>query len=181
MHIDKPYKFLDLTASQELLNFDFSSLTKDRWSTDLGKILPTIFGEISTFSILFFHISKWHDPLAYAPEPANSDHPIYPLILNEIKKVESLYNASAKIAVLDGMPPGAKIYPHNDQSKLYDIAHRVHLPLVTDERVKFSIDNVEYHFKAGQFFEFNNKLVHSVDNNSDIFRIHLVIDLIPND
>jgi aspartyl/asparaginyl beta-hydroxylase (cupin superfamily) len=125
-------------------------------------------------------MNKWHNPLAHKPEFANVDHPIHSLILNEIKKVEVFYNASAKIAVLDGMSPGSRIYPHFDQSKLYDVAHRVHLPLVTDERVKFSIDNVEYHFKAGQFFEFNNKLVHSVDNNSELFRIHLVMDLIPN-
>lgn len=182
MHIDTPYKLLDITPNQELLDFDFSTLTMEHWTrnTTLGKNLPQIFGEIFTFSILKFHMSKWNNPLAYDTEICNDDHPIHSLMLNEVRKVEKLYNATAKIAVLDGMPPGAKIYPHNDKSKLYDLAHRVHLPLVTNENVKFSIDNVEYHFKAGQFFEFNNKLVHSVDNNSELFRIHLVMDLIPN-
>jgi aspartyl/asparaginyl beta-hydroxylase (cupin superfamily) len=180
MKLNVPYKFLNINPEEELLNFDFSTLTADRWSTDLSKKLPDIFGEMCSFRIMLFHMNKWSDPLAYEPEFCNSDHPIYSFIINEIKKLELLYNASAKIAVIDGMPAGSIIARHQDGSGIFQKAHRVHLPLVTHEDVKFIIDDIEYHFPSGKYYEFDNSRFHEVHNNSDIFRLHLVVDLIPN-
>jgi aspartyl/asparaginyl beta-hydroxylase (cupin superfamily) len=97
----------------------------------------------------------------------------------EVEKLEQYYSAKAVQAVLDGMPPGSSISRHRDQSKIYTVAHRVHLPIVTDPAVKFYIDGSEYHFKAGEFFEFNNRLEHGVCNESKVFRVHLVVDLLP--
>ena len=180
MKLDVPYKFLDIEPEKELLNFDFSTLNSERWSTELGKVLPETFGEISTFAILFFHLDKWINPEAHEPEFHNSDHPIHALLLNEIKKLELLYNASAKIAAIDGMLPGASIYRHRDISQIFQKSHRVHLPLVTHEDVKFFIDDIEYHFPVGKFYEFDNSRYHKVNNNSNVFRMHLIVDLLPN-
>ena len=182
MQMDKPYKILDLHVDSELLNFDFSSITDVHWdkNQNLKQKFPDIFADVKPFRVMYLELSKWNDPENHDPVPENDDHPVHALLMNEIRKLEELYNAKAKIVVLDGLPPGGKINRHFDQSKIYDQCHRVHLPLVTDPAVKFFIDDVPYHFRAGEFFEFNNKMYHEVHNDSNIFRIHLVVDLLPN-
>lgn len=182
MILDVPYKFLDLEPSQELLNFDFGTITDEAWNrhNSLKFKFPTIFGEVETFRISFLDSTVWGDPKNHNPIPENTDHPVRELIVNELSKLEEYYNSTVKIAVLDRLPPGARINRHFDQSPIYEKCHRIHLPLITNDLVDFYIADVKYNFKAGQFFEFNNRAYHEVHNNSNLHRIHLVVDLLPN-
>ena len=182
MYTDFLYKVIDLAPSKELLDFDFNLITLDDWTKNPGLRLklPFIFGEVYTFSILYFAMEKWGDPLNNSPEPRNTDHPIFNLIMDEVRKLEQFYNATAKIVVLDGIPPGGEIPLHVDKGTVSDLGHRVHLPLTTASGVTFTIGDETLHFEAGKYFEFNNKIPHGVKNDSDIFRIHMVLDLVPN-
>jgi hypothetical protein len=178
MKLDTPFKILDIHPDPDLINFNFDLITD--WNDFLAKSLPQVFGQIYTFSVLRLDMKHWGDPANHLPEHIHSDHPVFPLLMRVVRQLENYYNATVKIAALDGMPPGSKINRHFDQSNIYGLCHRVHLPLVTDPSVKFFIDDVPHFFKAGEFFEFDNKRFHEVHNDSDIFRIHLVIDLLPN-
>ena len=180
MKSDTPYKFLDITPEPELLNFDFSSITLDEWAnhTKLKEKDP-VFQEIYNFIILGVP-SGWENPESALVVHFNSENPIHALIMQEVRKLESLYNAKALIGVLDGMPPGTSIYRHWDKIPIFKKSHRVHLPLVTHEDVEFYIDDVKHYFPVGRFYEFDNQRFHEVKNNSNVFRIHLVVDLFPN-
>lgn len=183
MRSSVPYKFLDITPEPELLNYDFNSITLDEWAnhTKLKESFP-VFREIYNFRILGVgDMSKWENPFSVVDIVYfNTENPVHALVMQEVKKLEKLYNAKALIGVLDGMPPGTGIYRHWDLNPIFENSHRVHLPLVTHPDVKFYIDDVEYHFPAGQFYEFDNQRYHEVKNKSDIFRIHLIVDLMPN-
>lgn len=76
------------------------------------------------------------------------------------------------------LPPGRAIAPHSDRYIL-TMMHRLHIPLVTDENVRFMIDRQTYVLKAGRLYELNNVMVHAVENTGKINRIHLLIDMLP--
>lgn len=182
MHLDVPYKFLDLQVDEALLNFDFDSISLEEWADFTGlKDSLFVFKDIYTRRVFGPGGGAWHDVsliknLIYF----HTESPLNLLLLNEVSKLEKLYNARAIIGTLDGMPVGSKIHRHFDQSPIFKVTNRVHLPLVTHPDVKFFIDDVPYHFAAGQYFEFDNSRYHEVINNSPIFRIHLIVDLLPN-
>lgn len=181
MKLTVPYKFLDLQPDEEILNFDFSQISLEEWTAFTGlKDSLHVFKDIYTRRVFGPGPQAWKDlslikDLTYF----HQDNPINSLILNEVVKLEKLYNARAIMGSLDGMPAGSRIFRHFDQSPIFQATHRVHLPLVTSEEVKFFIDDVPNYFPVGRFFEFDNSRYHEVVNDSSIFRIHLIVDLLP--
>ena len=82
-------------------------------------------------------------------------------------------------AELNSVPPGCSIAPHNDKHFYSDYTTRVHAVLRTDINVCFNFDSGSQHFTEGQCFIFNNKLRHAIQNNSNVSRLHLVMDFVP--
>ena len=79
------------------------------------------------------------------------------------------------------MGANTKIYPHiDDEAKdintAYHYCHRVHIPLVTNDKVIFTIGGEDRHLKLGEVIEIDNLTEHSVVNNGSTDRIHLLID-----
>ena len=58
--------------------------------------------------------------------------------------------------------------------------HRIHIPIITNDQVVFSIGGEEKVLGEGEMWEINNATLHAVDNHSDEDRIHLIIDWVPN-
>jgi hypothetical protein len=77
------------------------------------------------------------------------------------------------------LPPGGIITPHRDVNILAAV-HRLHVPLVTHKGVKFIIAGQRFFLEEGKLYDLNNVVLHSVENKSDIVRIHLLVDMIPH-
>lgn len=77
------------------------------------------------------------------------------------------------------LPPGAVITPHRDIGIL-SLIHRMHVPLVTHEQVSFIINGQRFFLAEGNLYDLNNAVVHSVENKSDVMRVHLMIDMLPH-
>ena len=76
---------------------------------------------------------------------------------------------------------GGRILPHTDPGGGFeDGMARLHIPIMTDPRVVFHIDGESIHFSAGHTWYMNANCTHAVDNDSEIERVHLVIDCLPN-
>ena len=72
---------------------------------------------------------------------------------------------------------GAYIKPHRDYELGYeDNCFRLHIPIVTNSQVKFILDEERVIMQAGECWYTNVNFVHSVANEGDCDRIHLVID-----
>lgn len=78
------------------------------------------------------------------------------------------------------MPPGGVIEPHWDTGFL-SLVHRLHVPVITNEGVVFTIDDESFFLEPGWLYELNNLVRHSVVNNSSEGRVHLLVDLLPID
>jgi hypothetical protein len=77
------------------------------------------------------------------------------------------------------MAPGAVIRPHRDSHPSFHASHRIHIPLATNHRVRFTIDGRPYSFEVGRAYEINNQLIHSVMNKGADYRVHFIFDYLP--
>lgn len=83
---------------------------------------------------------------------------------------------------------GTKIAKHTDKVDK-DIKtgkiKRLHIPVITDDRIIFRswLDNgiAEFHMAKGECWWLDVAKAHAVENNSDIDRVHLVVDVINNE
>ena len=121
--------------------------------------------------------------------------PRYELFKEDLKpifqKINAFYNKSIKyqrlkkkhgngyvirinIVKLDAS--GGDISPHVDNLYTLSHAHRIHIPIITNDKVEFSIGNEIKNLKEGEIWEVNNRQMHSVVNNGDHFRVHIIID-----
>ena len=78
--------------------------------------------------------------------------------------------------MLARMAPGGIIHPHRDANPAARWPHKIHVPLLTNDKVTFVIDKVGYHFPVGDAIEVNNMGVHAVRNAGACDRIHLIFE-----
>ena len=71
---------------------------------------------------------------------------------------------------------GKGIAEHIDEAGIYKYAHRVHIPIITNEGCVFTIDGEDGRMSAGEIVEINNTVPHSVVNG-DTDRVHLIVDI----
>jgi len=108
-----------------------------------------------------------------------------------IKKIDNYYNKSLKYKRLQKKngkaypvrinfvkldPKGGDIEEHVDNVFSLSHSHRVHIPIITNDNVDFSIGGEVKNLKEGEIWEVNNRQLHSVVNNGDKFRVHLIVD-----
>jgi len=82
--------------------------------------------------------------------------------------------------ILAKLVAGGKIPEHTDAGFSLLNCHRVHLPIITNDDVAFSVGGEEINMRAGELWEINNGAVHGVENRSSEDRVHLIIDWMPN-
>jgi hypothetical protein len=81
--------------------------------------------------------------------------------------------------LLAELAPRGVITVHRDKGAALTEVHRCHLPIITNKGVQFFIDMIPHMLETGTGYEFDNTRRHSVENNSDERRIHLLCDVMP--
>jgi tetratricopeptide (TPR) repeat protein len=76
--------------------------------------------------------------------------------------------------------PGGAIPEHTDTGYSLLNCHRIHIPIVSNKDNFFFVGGEQKIMQVGEFWEINNANLHSVNNQSDDDRIHLIIDWMPN-
>lgn len=94
--------------------------------------------------------------------------------------LEDYYDGKVVRCEFIKLPARSKVLKHVDGKAMLHYSRRVHIPLVTADGVMFTVNNNSINMKKGIWYEINNQMPHSVDNPSDIDRIHLIIDTLPN-
>jgi hypothetical protein len=74
---------------------------------------------------------------------------------------------------------GGVIRTHRDTHPSFHYGHRIHLPIITNPRVRFMIDGRPYKLEVGKVYEINNQLPHSVMNKGAESRINFIFDYVP--
>ena len=76
---------------------------------------------------------------------------------------------------------GERITPHTDKHPSFHIAHRIHIPITTNDLVRFTIGGRPFHLEVGKVYEVNNQSTHSVMNRGKEDRITFIFDYMPPD
>lgn len=93
------------------------------------------------------------------------------------RQVLAAFECPIHSARLLSLGPGAKILEHTDDFLGgEDGLIRVHIPVVTDERVDFFVGGHRLVMTEGEAWCIDFSLPHRVNNGSDKDRVHLVVD-----
>lgn len=74
--------------------------------------------------------------------------------------------------------PGDTIAEHRDLNFSLAHAHRAHVPIITNDQVWFTVGGETLNIPEGEIYEINNRRPHSVRNDGDCPRVHLVLDYV---
>jgi hypothetical protein len=74
---------------------------------------------------------------------------------------------------------GGKITSHRDVHPSFHYGHRIHVPITTNPRVRFTIDGRPHRFELGRVYEINNQKTHGVMNKGTEDRITFIFDYVP--
>lgn len=80
-------------------------------------------------------------------------------------------------AIIADLDPHSQIGTHIDEGEYCAAYNRYHFVITSNPDVIFKCDGEEVNMPEGTIWWFNNKLPHSVHNNSNQHRIHLVVDM----
>ncbi len=74
---------------------------------------------------------------------------------------------------------GKTITTHTDNHVSFHKGHRIHIPIVTNNKVRFMIDGRPHQLEVGKAYEINNQRRHGVINSGKEDRIHFIFDYVP--
>lgn len=123
----------------------------------------------------------------------NTDHPVdatlaisdtenrakYPEIEPFLEKATSLkYGSELGRVRISCLPPGAKVKPHIDRGRYFEIHNRLMFPLTTNPHCYFWLGGKgPYKPEVGKVYWFNNQKMHRSINKSDQYRMFLMVDV----
>ena len=98
-----------------------------------------------------------------------------------IEKIKPIYESNCGDGyfiriLLVKLRANSNIQPHIDNGISLTTCKRTHIPIITNSEVTFTVGGETKFLKEGEIWEIDNTKEHSVDNNSDIDRIHLIVD-----
>jgi hypothetical protein len=140
-----------------------------------------------------YHKGEWTGIALYSMGGKDSVFPSAPG-MDRYQETESLRRTPYFKKILDDLecpkevvrllflPPSGHIKDHFDfhTNFLFGLL-RLHIPILTHPDVVFTIDGQRMNWKAGELWYGDFSRVHSVLNNSQIVRVHMVIDVQIND
>jgi hypothetical protein len=97
---------------------------------------------------------------------------------NVFTYIKRHYQGKICQAILTRQNPHSLITPHIDIGKKLTYSHRLHIPIFTNDDILLQCGEQIINMKVGRVYEINNQMNHMVVNNSDSFKIHLILDVI---
>ena len=126
-------------------------------------------------------------PLLYSPYAMGSksiqQHQHHQLFADHINRIcQMAYDVYGKItekqSMLTRLPAGKSIKRHKDKGQITRKTHRIHLPLQTNNLCIFTVGDTSMHLPIGEIWVIDNTdRFHSVQNQGNSARIHLIIDV----
>jgi hypothetical protein len=95
--------------------------------------------------------------------------------------LEKMFDGKIIRAELITMNPNSRIRTHRDRGDILFLARRIHIPIKTNKDVIFKVNKDLLNMKVSNIYEINNFQYHSVINNSEEERVHLIIDVLPKE
>lgn len=116
-------------------------------------------------------------PDGFVPVKTLQDSLLWNTANAAFKHVSELYGEGYVVnAFISNLGTGKEIKKHYDVGWMFERTHRFHWALETNDEVDFLIDEINYKIIKNSLWEIDNKKLHSVCNNGDSNRVHLIFD-----
>lgn len=112
-------------------------------------------------------------------DPALKDKDIYDMLRPIVLELQERVCGKAARVLLIKLEANKNVTEHTDSGDYLNAVRRFHIPIITNENVFYTVNGEKINMKEGECWEINNRKPHSVDNNSNEDRIHLLIDIMP--
>jgi hypothetical protein len=164
--------------------FNPEAIAKELNATNLWNWLnlrkaPGLYHNVADDIVLRFQpVQGQHTLTSYFNELNCVDYFSQGFLKETMKLVAATFdNARLGRVIVAKLHSGAVIKPHIDEGEYAKAHDRFHLVITTNSGVKFKCETEEVHMSAGEIWWFDNKKEHSVVNNGNTERIHVVIDM----
>ncbi|HTH51628.1 MAG TPA: aspartyl/asparaginyl beta-hydroxylase domain-containing protein [Pyrinomonadaceae bacterium] len=169
---------LPFTFDADALRRDVDAFAADEWSSHFNQGVYE--GDWSGVPLR----TAGSSPLPLYPDPTSTDW--YDTKQMErceyVPQVLASFECDKEAVRFLRLGPGAEIREHRDfMLNIDDGVARVHVPIVTSEKVAFHLNGEPIAMRPGEAWYLDFNLPHTVKNDGDEYRVHLVIDLIAND
>lgn len=135
-----------------------------------------------TNSVFVYDYSvDWEIGSGYRLETKTEDDVLKNLVSPIIKDLEKMHNGKVGKVVFIKLPPFKNVDKHKDFGGYLESVRRHHIPIITNDNVSFVIDGERKFMGVGEIWEVNNNKMHQVWNEGETDRVHLLIDILPND
>ena len=168
-------------------NYDVDKIKKEvlkleeEWLKDTSRQELFAAHKATTTVFLTDYALEWELYEPYAGSVREPESILYKLVEPIIKDLEQMHNGQVGRVIFPKLKAGKTIDAHIDGGDYLDVSRRHHIPIVTNSKVFFAIDQGLLNMYEGECWEINNMKLHEVVNDSDEDRIHLLIDIIPNE
>jgi hypothetical protein len=168
------------TYDVSLIKKELLSLKKE-WFDDTHRQDLLSFHKNTKTLLLTNFDTNWDYRTVYKIEKLYENYKIWEYINPIIEDLKKIHNGDIGRIMFPSLKANSQIYKHNDSSEYLEIVRRHHIPIITNSNVFFNIEGGSLNMLEGECWEINNMKEHEVFNNSDKDRIHLMIDIIPNE
>lgn len=153
------------------------ALPESDWASE-NATKPNRFGVLdATRHIVFRFVSDLRDwRTAYSLPLWDSWRSLIEPILEQAVRPYGYARGDYPRIMLARMAPGGVILPHRDACPSAKWPHKIHVPLLTNDKVTFFIDGIGHHLAEGEAVEVSNMATHSVENAGTSDRIHLIFE-----
>ena len=101
----------------------------------------------------------------------------YYLLKPILDRLVPKYGAIVSKLLLVKLPASEEVAEHADIGPTLEAARRIHIPIITNDKVRFTVGSTSVNMLAGCAYEIDNQKLHYVENNGDIDRVHMIIDI----
>ena len=103
---------------------------------------------------------------------------LYPIACRFLRDFAQERNGLLGRAKIVCLPAGRRVYPHIDRGAYYVVRDRYHLVLRSARGSWLKAGEEELRMHEGELWWFENRLPHEAVNDSDEYRIHLIMDFL---
>lgn len=182
-----------MSKSQEIFKFKYHKTydvaeiknkilqIEEKWLEDTSRQeLFEVHKETTTVFLADYSL-EWDLNSPYAGTLREPDSLLWKLVEPIVKDLENIHNGKMGRVIFPKLSANKDIPAHIDGGDYLDVVRRHHIPIITNDNVFFRVGDETINMAEGECWEINNMKTHEVNNKSSEDRVHLLIDIIPNE
>ena len=179
MRMNVPCKLVTSIPESVIDNIENAFVEEDWFAKDYRSKLPNM-TRVNSLPVMhseMCYVNSDTNDVIRSIKPMPLYDKYYPLIVPVLDELRKHYEFKQYAAFFARLAPNSSVGEHSDFGKFLSLCHRIHIPIITNDKVFYKIETTRYSWNRGEVHEFDNMRSHSCINESDVHRVHLIVNL----